>query len=206
MTRVEDDEEILIERLLRSRADQSTQEPGAVVVGHQPWRGPLAHLHIFYSGLGQGGIAQIEAIYGRALPPRLRTFYAKWNGVRLFEGIISIYGLVRRFTRDPEVHNPLDPEIAARCFASFHPAWHRRGYFPIGSVALFTRQAVIACDPTDHVVLLSERDDAALRRYADIFEALAMISAELEPLWDEKGALLLPEEALDQALLRGGSA
>lgn len=207
MARLEDDEESLIARLLGDvRKHSKAREPGALLIGRQPWRGPLAHLHIFYSGLDEAGVDELERLYGRAMPPRLRAFYERWNGLSLFEGSVSIYGLVRHFTRDPEAHNPLDPKVAAHCFPGFHPEWHRLGYFAVGGIALFTRRAIIACDAADRVVLLRQGDEAALRRYADLFEALAMISTELAAFWDEKGALRAPEEALDRALLAGGRA
>jgi hypothetical protein len=69
---------------------------GALLLGHVPHIAPEAYLHSIFPGLDADGIGQLEAEIGRKLPESLKDFYGRCNGIHLFCGSLSIFGL-----RDP---------------------------------------------------------------------------------------------------------
>lgn len=182
------------------------QERGVQLICHQRSRGARAYLHEIHAGLDEEGIAELEEIYGRELPPQLRAFYNAINGVCLFEACLNVYGLVRDFARDVEVRNPFCGQIHVQSFAGLHARWHRFGYFPIGSLALYSRKAVIACNVSDHIIVFDEPSGELVRQYPNVFVAVTMLAAEMGPLWCRDGSMANGEEALDGLILPAGAA
>lgn len=149
---------------------------------------------------------ELEAILGRDLPPKLREFYQVSNGATLFEACLFVYGLVRNFSRDPDVWNPLGPEIAVSYFRNEHPRWAAAGYFPIGALALYSRKATIACDASARIAVLDDQGGERLREYSNPGLALQMLCAEMAPMWRRDGMLAVDERALDELIVPGGFA
>ena len=166
---------------------------------HQPHNGTHAYLHQLYPGLSSNDIADIEAIVGQTVPPRLREFYQLANGARIFEQV-SVSGIVRNFNRDPTKHAPISIEQDNRVFAVLHPDWHRKGYFRIGGVS-FMRQDELICGPDDRVVLLRAGTGDALRGYATVFDCLESFVHEMKQFWTEDGVFTGDWQAVDQLLL-----
>ncbi len=182
-------------------------QDGARLICPQPWRGDLAYLHILHAPLDQAGIAQIEQDYQRKLPPQLRAFYETMNGVQLFEAFLNVDGLVGDLLdRISGLHKPFCPRVAVSCFPSFHPHWHRLGYFPIGSLVGYSRKAIITCGGEGDVVVIEEDSGKTLRKYASLLSALRMLGSELEPSWTPQGAFIGPEQHLDHIFLTSGLA
>lgn len=69
---------------------------GARLIGHVPHVAPEAYLHSFFPGLDPDEIRGLENEIERELPEALEAFYARCNGLDLFAGSLSIFGL-----RDP---------------------------------------------------------------------------------------------------------
>lgn len=69
---------------------------GARLIGHIPAVAPEAYLHSVFPGLDQTGMARLEGVAGRPLPESLRALYSRCNGLILFNGALSLFGL-----RDP---------------------------------------------------------------------------------------------------------
>lgn len=171
----------------------------------QPWRGPSAYLHVLHAGLDGHGIEELEEVYDRKLPPRLIAFYSAMNGASLFEDRLTIYGLVRKFSRDPDVWNPICPSIYVQTFPGLYPRWNSGGFFPIGSLALYSRKARIACHRTDEIIVFEDEGGELLWRYENIFVAVSMLAAKLRPFWHDDGSLIAGMEMLD-SMLGTGSA
>ncbi|MBS0483241.1 MAG: SMI1/KNR4 family protein, partial [Proteobacteria bacterium] len=105
-------DEHCIDAVLQTLARWSEVEPlrdstRVRLICPQPQYSPQHHLHRLYIGLAEAEIAEIEAILGCDIPRRLREFYEVTNGARLFEGQVSISGLVTNSTRDPMQHGPI---------------------------------------------------------------------------------------------------
>lgn len=172
---------------------------------HQPHNGTHAYLHRLYPGLSSNDVADIEAIVGQTVPPRMREFYELANGARVFEQV-SVSGLVRDFNRDPTRHAPISIDQDNHVFAALHPDWHRKGYFRIGGVS-FMRQDELICGPDDCVVVVHAETGEPLREYPTIFACLESFVREMRQFWNEDGVFMGEWQALDQLLLgTSGSA
>lgn len=199
--------EKMLELLARWSSDQSLYDNRRVrLICHQPDNGAYAYLHRLFTGLSSEDIAEIEALVGQPVPPRLFAFYRATNGVRLFEGQVSVSGFVRDFSRDPSRAIPISIEQDNRVFAAMRPEWHGRGYFRIGGVS-FLRQDEIICGPDDQVAVLHVETGEALRRYADIFDCLETFTQEMAQFWTADGGFIGDWDTIDQLLLGvGGTA
>jgi hypothetical protein len=176
------------------------------LICHQPQDGLYAYLHRLYVGLSDADIAEIEASLGRAIPARLREFYKLTNGARLFEGQVSVSGLVSDFSRDPSKHLPISIEQDNLAFAGLHPEWDRLGYFRIGGVS-FLRQDELICGPDDRIVVLHARTGQPLRDYANVFACLESFTNEMAEFWTNEGVFTGDWNAIDQMSLgMSGSA
>jgi len=191
----------MLKMLARWSSDQSLNDNRKVrLICHQPHNGAYAYLHRLYAGLSREEIAEIEAIVGQPLPPRLLNFYRATNGVRLFEGQVSISGFVRDFGRDPAREIPISIEQDNYVFAAMRPEWHGQGYFRVGSISVL-RQDEIICGPDDKVAVLHEQTGEALRHYEDIFDCLESFTQEMAQFWAIDGDFIGDLEAIDQLLL-----
>lgn len=191
----------LLELLAHWHSDQPLQDSGRVRrIGYQPQKGARAYLHRLYAGLGQAEIAEIEAIVGQSIPPRLHEFYRATNGARLFEGQVSVSGFVRNFSRDPTREIPICIQQDNRAFAALRPEWDRQGCFRIGSVS-FLRQDEIICGPDDRIAVLHAETGEPLRRYADVFACLESFTREMAEFWTDDGIFVGDWQAIDHLLL-----
>ena len=200
--------ELTIEKLLELISpwggDQQLRDSGKVrLICHQPQNGVYAYLHRLYAGLSDAEIAGLEAAVGRSFPPRLREFYKATNGARLFEGQVSVSGLVRNFNRDPTSQVPISIEQNNRVFASMRPEWHRQGYFCIGGVSLL-RQDKIVCGPDDRIAVLHAGTGEPLRHYAHVFDCLESFTREMAQFWTDDGIFNGDWGVIDRLLLEVG--
>lgn len=184
----------------------STEPNGVRLICRQPWRGEFAYLHVIHPGLKCAELTELAQIFGAELPPLLRDFYTKMNGLQLFEALLNVNGLVEDFSRIPAKFQPFCPMIRASTFPGLHPSWHRLGYFPIGTWVGYSRKAIIACNKHDDIVVFDEETGRQLRQYPNIVTALRMLAAEMDLLWQSDGKLGVPEQSLDAAFVVHGSA
>lgn len=188
-------------QLVRWSGDEPFQVSGTgLQIRHQPQRADNAYLHRLYPGLGATEIAEMAAIVGQVIPSGLRDFYTFTNGARLFEGQISISGLVREFSRDPTKSTPISIEQDNLVFAGLRTNWHREGYFRIGGVS-FLRQDEILCGPDDQIVVIHQETGDPLRTYASIFGCLDAFVGEMSQFWTSEGLFIGDWRIIDELLL-----
>lgn len=194
----------LLQLLARWSGDKPLHDTAQVrLICHQPQKGAFAYLHRLYPGLCEGEIAEIEAIVGNQMPPRLCKFYRTTNGASLFEGQISVSGLLKDFSRDPSRQLPISIELLNRAFAALRPEWFARGYFRIGGIS-FLRQDELICGPDDRIVVLRAGTGEPLRTYSDIFACLERFTQEMTQFWTDDGIFEGDWHAIDDLLLRVG--
>jgi len=198
---------MMLEMLARWSGGQSLNDNRKVrLICHQPQNGAYAYLHRLYAGLSREEIAEIEAIVGQPIPPRLFNFYRETNGVRLFEGQVSVSGFVRDFSRDPAREIPISIEQDNCVFAAMRPEWYGQGYFRVGSVSVL-RQDEIICGRDDQLAVIHGQTGEALRHYEDIFDFLESFTREMAHFWAIDGDFIGDLESIDQLLLGvGGTA
>jgi hypothetical protein len=170
------------------------------LISHQSQDGPYAYLHTLYAGLSEAEIAAVQAIVGRSLPPQLTEFYRLTNGVRLFEGQVSVSGLVSNFSRDPSIAVPISIEQDNLAFARMRPEWDRQGYFRMGGVS-FLRQDELICGPDDQIAVIHVETGELLRRYNDVFDCLETFAREMTPFWTTEGIFTGDWHVIDALLL-----
>jgi hypothetical protein len=197
----------LLKLLSRWSGNQPLRNSDRVrLVCHQPQRGSYAYLHRLYAGLSDAEIAEIEAMVGHSIPRRLYEFYTATNGARLFEGQISVSGLVRDFSRDPAREIPISIDQDNLTFAALRSEWHRQGYVRIGSVS-FLRQDEIICGPDDRIVVLHAETGEPLRQYPNVFHCLESFTREMAQFWEADGTFTGDWAVIDHLLLGvGGTA
>jgi hypothetical protein len=193
--------ETLLQLLDRWSGNQPLRDNARVrLICRQPQNGAYAYLHRLYRGLDEEEIADIEATVGRSVPPRLREFYSVTNGARLFEGQVSVSGLVRDFSRDPGREGPISIEQDNLAFAEVRSQWHRKGFFRIGGIS-FLRQDELICGPGDRTVVLHARTGEPLRDYPNIFACLESFTREMSRFWTNDGTFGGDWDVIDQLLL-----
>lgn len=81
---------------------------GAELYGHIPHIAPFAYLHLTYPGLQPFEMDKlVQQIHGE-IPPEYSWWLRRSNGLNLFEGALSFYGLVREFSRTLNNRQPND--------------------------------------------------------------------------------------------------
>ncbi len=69
-----------------------------------------AYTHELYAALDDAQIDALEQAIGKPIPGALRDFYRIANGLDLFFGSISIHGLRRDYSRNPDIRLPISLE------------------------------------------------------------------------------------------------
>lgn len=198
---VEQAAEKLLELLSRWSEGQLLHDNGSLrLMCHQPQVGVYAYLHRLYPGLSDREIVEIETAIGQSIPPRLLNFYKVSNGTRLFEGQVSVSGLVENFHRNLTTEIPICIEQDNLAFAAMHPEWHAKGFFRIGGVS-FLRQDAIICGPDDQIAVLHAETGQQLRHYTDVFDCLETFTQEMANFWTADGLFIGDWEVIDHLLL-----
>jgi len=104
---IEEIKEKLIE--FYGKDDWMIEEDGTLYIGSMPGSieeyGSQLYFHIFYKGLNNNEINDLENRIERNIPDELKDFYRASNGLSLFAGSLSIGGLI---DRTPSSSNPID--------------------------------------------------------------------------------------------------
>jgi SMI1/KNR4 family protein SUKH-1 len=99
----------LIELLTSAREFGYEKKPnGAELYGHVPHVAPQAWLHTIYPGLRPYEMDQLEQQIGCQIPPEYSWWLARSNGLNLYSGALSFYGLVRLRSRTPDNRQPFE--------------------------------------------------------------------------------------------------
>lgn len=100
---------------LGTRDDSS----GSRLIAHTPRDYPEAYLHAFFAPI----TAAAWDTYGLPLPGQLQVLYRECNGLSLFAGSLSIYGIRAHYHRDLSAQfQPFDlASHHSECIRSFHP-------------------------------------------------------------------------------------
>ncbi|MES4793016.1 MAG: hypothetical protein C4321_08570 [Chloroflexota bacterium] len=72
---------------------------GTELICHTPWISREAWLHIIYRPLDIEAISTMEKALRRPLPPDLKEFYFRANGIHVFSDAFAIDGLRKNFAR-----------------------------------------------------------------------------------------------------------
>jgi len=92
-----------------AKDDWMLEEDGTLHIGSIPGSieeyGAELYYHIFYKGLNNDEIHDLENRIERNIPEELKDFYRASNGLSLFSGSLSIGGLI---DRTPSNSNPID--------------------------------------------------------------------------------------------------
>ncbi|KZN60046.1 hypothetical protein N474_25250 [Pseudoalteromonas luteoviolacea CPMOR-2] len=93
-----------------SDKDKVETENGSTLIKNIPVVAPRAYLHAVYRALSDDDIGVVEADVGITLPDELKCFYKSSNGLKLFGGAISLYGLRDDNSRsiDSSLQQPFD--------------------------------------------------------------------------------------------------
>jgi len=70
--------------------------------------GPLAFLHVIFSGVDHSQISEFENNNGIEIPLLYKDVLRKFNGAILFSGRLSLFGIVRNFSRSSVNRQPFD--------------------------------------------------------------------------------------------------
>jgi hypothetical protein len=102
-----------------------TTENGAHGYGYVPQLGPHAWFHYTFPPLGAESIDELDKRLRRHVPDPYRDLLMKTNGLHLFSGALSLYGLRRDYSRRLSIVEPFDlgdPNVLERPRAA-DPSW-----------------------------------------------------------------------------------
>jgi hypothetical protein len=132
---------------------EATSDNGARMYGHVPHVAPMAWFHILFPPLDPAALTELEAVLGRSVPDTYRDLLARTNGLYLYSGALSLYGLRRDYSRNPAIREPFDlgdPNVRERPPAA-RPGWFIFAFYKAdGSNAYW--------DPDDGRVYRGSRD------------------------------------------------
>lgn len=84
---------VLAQLTLAEKLGTRTLSNGVRLIGHVPHVGPKAYLHVLFPGLDARRLVKLESAAGRPVPHGLKALYELSNGMHLFSGALSIFGL-----------------------------------------------------------------------------------------------------------------
>lgn len=172
----------------RSMGERTLQN-GTQLVGHVPHIAPDAWLHLIFAGLDKAGIDQVEHQLGIQLPADFDWFLRRANGISLFSGSLSVYGLRESYARSGDaVWQPFAidvPNTLERPRDAKDSALFVGGYRSDGSR--------VYIDTDSSRVYRCSRDTVKpLNEWPSFLEMLASEAKRLSQLFDDNGRKLDP--------------
>jgi hypothetical protein len=167
----------------------ATSENGAHMYGHVPHVAPEAWFHILFPPLDESALAELESRLRRPVPDSYRELLKITNGLDLFSGAITLYGLRKDYSRKPSIVLPFDlgdPNVHERP-RIMDPSW-----FIFCSYRADGSSAYI--DPGDGRVYRGSRDmtKPRLNQWASLDTFLGDEVRRLGPHFDNRGKRLDP--------------
>jgi hypothetical protein len=185
----------IVERY-RSESDRSFPN-GARLVCPVPWIAPSAWLHHIMAPCPEEAIERLAPTTGRQPPAVVIEFLRMANGIRLFNGSISVFGVRGDFSRKPETAHVLPFDIA------FHTRdWsHLFGSddFLVGSIG--DADPCVWKSPNGEIHRLSREGGEVLERWPSFHDWLVPEADRFASMHEPTGRLVQP-----LALERGKSA
>jgi hypothetical protein len=182
-----------------------TTERGVRLIGKMPsfiQKNKIIDMHLVYEPLDEASITRLENTIGKPLPPALRAFYRKANGLSIFGGKLSLKGLRHDYSReltDEGMYQPVSLEYSNTIerLKGYDPAMTFFGWYSYDSSKVYARS-------DDRRIFMCPRRtvEPTLCEWPD-FETFLISEAErLAILFDKEGRLIdetvtgLPLEAL----------
>lgn len=162
----------------------STSENGARMFGHVPHLAPEAWFHIIFPPLAGEDISELEKRLGRPVPQSYRDLLLRTNGLYLFSGSLSLYGLRRDYSRKISIREPFDlgdPNVYERPRRA-DPKWFIFSFYDEDSSNGYI-------DPRDGRVYRGNRDmtEPRLNQWASLDAFLEAEVRRLATHFDDRG-------------------
>ena len=166
-----------------------TLEDGTELIGHVPHVAPEAWLHIIYAPLSQARVEDVSIQIGRPVAKEYQSFLQRMNGLSLFSGELSLFGLRSDFRRTGDaVRQPFSirtPNTVERPRDADEALVFIGSYFDDGSM--------LYIDPhTSEVHRCSRTSVESLNRWKSFFVFLDSEAERLATLFDVEGRMIDP--------------
>jgi hypothetical protein len=157
------------------------------LIGHVPHVAPEAFLHLIFPPLTQKDVEYMENQLGKEIPVSLKTFYIHHNGISLFSGALSIYGLRENYDRTGDnVWQPFDL-LVTNTFES--PEGFKPNHILIGGFREDGSRLYVD-NLTGKIYRRSRTSSKPLNEWSSFDEMLLSETIRLSKLFDKKGKLL----------------
>lgn len=175
-----------------ARFGTEISENMARLYGHVPYLGPLAYLHIVFPPLDGSGIAKLAKILNRPVPDPYQQLLLVTNGLYLFSGALSLYGLRTDYSRRLSIVEPFhlaDPNVSERPKAA-KPSWFIFGFYKSDGSSAYM-------DPMTGHVYRANRDmtEPHLNDWASLDTFLESEIKRLRTHFDDRGHRLDPSRS-----------
>ena len=163
-------------------------DDGSCLFAHAPRDYPQAYLHSFFAPLPETA----WQTYGLSLPGQLQQLYRECNGLSIFAGSISLYGIRAHYARDLSAQfQPFDLATHhSECIHSFHrgsPAESDEGIFFGGYVEDGSDVFTTPYSPQVHRVL--RHSSRIVTSWPDLATFLATEYDRIDRLFTRSGYL-----------------
>jgi hypothetical protein len=160
---------------------------GTRLIGKVPHVAPEAKLHLIFPGLTEKDVDYMEAELGVDFPNVLTVFYFAHNGISLFSGSLSIYGLRRNYDRTGDnVWQPFDI-LVTNTFES--PEDLKTNNILIGGYKQDGSRLCIDCS-NGKVYRCSRESAKPLNEWSSFDEMILQEAQRLSKLFDDQGKLI----------------
>jgi hypothetical protein len=184
----------LLKALSHFQVANDRENDSALYRTHVPWVGPLAYLNILFKGAPE----EVLLVVARSLkmPMALVEFLRRHNGVILFSGALSVYGVhgpgQLLYREDPFFDLPFNIELENRNW----PPHDRKRFLAFGGYGFDGSRVCI--DRVDSRIYLFQRGKETLLPTAsyswqNLHEWLSSEIARLSVLFDTRGKRLVDE-------------
>lgn len=148
-----------------------------------PEVGPMAYLHVIFNGSNSTFLCDHIESGGIQIPADYCRFLSEINGAILFRGNLSLFGIVKDFTRNPETRRPFDI-LENNLYST--PVGSRPGDFFIGSISFDGSLLFLNRDGPE--VYRRPRDSRnIIDAWENVCSLLEMCISKLTPLFDRRG-------------------
>lgn len=167
---------------------------GAELYGHVPHVAAQAWLHTMYPGLQPFEVDQLEQQIARQIPPEYSWWLGRSNGLDLYSGALSFYGLVRLRSRTVDNRQPfelfLEGEVQRRVLKA------EAALFFFGGSSEANGFHFYLDTRTGAVHRCARGSATSLQSWSGIAELIAVETQRLETLFDNAGRCMVDSDLL----------